>query len=71
LAVGTGAQTPGGVRGTVDISIASDVGPLAIHQYVNGNVSAAIKTHARNIYRKLGVAERGEAIARARDLGLI
>jgi LuxR family maltose regulon positive regulatory protein len=30
-----------------------------------------IKTHARNIYRKLGVAERADAVARARDLGLI
>ena len=30
-----------------------------------------IKTHTRNIYRKLGVAERGEAISRARELSLI
>jgi LuxR family maltose regulon positive regulatory protein len=30
-----------------------------------------IKTHTRNIYRKLGVAERTAAIARARDLSLI
>jgi LuxR family maltose regulon positive regulatory protein len=30
-----------------------------------------IKTHARNIYRKLGVAERADAVARARELGLI
>jgi LuxR family maltose regulon positive regulatory protein len=30
-----------------------------------------IKTHTRNIYRKLGVAERAEAVARARDLSLI
>jgi LuxR family maltose regulon positive regulatory protein len=29
-----------------------------------------IKTHTRNIYRKLGVAERGAAVARARELGL-
>jgi LuxR family maltose regulon positive regulatory protein len=30
-----------------------------------------IKTHARNIYRKLGVAERAQAVARARELSLI
>jgi LuxR family maltose regulon positive regulatory protein len=30
-----------------------------------------IKTHTRNIYRKLGVAERTEAISRARELSLI
>jgi len=30
-----------------------------------------IKTHTRNIYRKLGVAERADAISRARELSLI
>jgi LuxR family maltose regulon positive regulatory protein len=30
-----------------------------------------IKTHTRSIYRKLGVAERTEAISRARELSLI
>lgn len=30
-----------------------------------------IKTHTRNIYRKLGVAARSDAIARARELSLI
>jgi LuxR family maltose regulon positive regulatory protein len=30
-----------------------------------------IKTHTRNIYRKLGVAARTEAVTRARDLSLI
>jgi LuxR family maltose regulon positive regulatory protein len=30
-----------------------------------------IKTHTRNIYRKLDVAERAEAVARARELSLI
>jgi LuxR family maltose regulon positive regulatory protein len=30
-----------------------------------------IKTHTRSIYRKLGVAERAEAVARARELSLI
>jgi LuxR family maltose regulon positive regulatory protein len=30
-----------------------------------------IKTHTRNIYRKLGVAARGEAVTRARELSLL
>jgi LuxR family maltose regulon positive regulatory protein len=30
-----------------------------------------IKTHTRNIYRKLGVAARADAISRARELSLI
>jgi LuxR family maltose regulon positive regulatory protein len=30
-----------------------------------------VKTHARSIYRKLGVASRDEAVARARGLGLL
>ena len=30
-----------------------------------------IKTHTRNIYRKLGVAQRADAISRARELSLI
>jgi LuxR family maltose regulon positive regulatory protein len=30
-----------------------------------------IKTHTRNIYRKLGVGERAEAVTRARELSLI
>ena len=30
-----------------------------------------VKTHARGIYRKLGVASRAEAVARARRLGLL
>jgi ATP/maltotriose-dependent transcriptional regulator MalT len=30
-----------------------------------------IKTHTRSIYRKLGVAGRAEATARARELSLI
>ena len=30
-----------------------------------------IKTHTRNIYRKLGVATRAEALARARSLALL
>ncbi|WP_414626913.1 response regulator transcription factor [Acidipropionibacterium acidipropionici] len=30
-----------------------------------------IKTHVRSIYRKLGVGSRAEAIARARELGLL
>jgi LuxR family maltose regulon positive regulatory protein len=30
-----------------------------------------VKTHMRNIHRKLAVAHRGEAVRRARGLGLI
>ena len=30
-----------------------------------------IKTHLRNIYRKLGVEGREDAVVRARELGLI
>jgi LuxR family maltose regulon positive regulatory protein len=29
------------------------------------------KTHLRNIYRKLGAKNRTQALARARDLGLL
>jgi LuxR family maltose regulon positive regulatory protein len=30
-----------------------------------------VKTHARNIYRKLGVATRDEAVQRAKQLSLL
>jgi LuxR family maltose regulon positive regulatory protein len=30
-----------------------------------------VKTQAISIYRKLGVSSRGDAVARARDLGLL
>ena len=30
-----------------------------------------VKTHTRNIYLKLGVGSREEAVARARELGLL
>jgi ATP/maltotriose-dependent transcriptional regulator MalT len=30
-----------------------------------------VKTHTRAIFRKLGAASRAEAVARARELGLI
>jgi LuxR family maltose regulon positive regulatory protein len=30
-----------------------------------------VKTHSKNLYRKLGVAERREAVARGRELGLL
>jgi LuxR family maltose regulon positive regulatory protein len=30
-----------------------------------------VKSHAMSIYRKLGVSSRGEAIQRARELGLL
>ena len=30
-----------------------------------------VKTHSKNLYRKLGAADRREAVARGRDLGLL
>jgi LuxR family maltose regulon positive regulatory protein len=30
-----------------------------------------VKTHARSIFRKLGVSTRAEAVARARELGVL
>ena len=30
-----------------------------------------IKTHTKAIYRKLGASSRGQAVARARELGLL
>jgi LuxR family maltose regulon positive regulatory protein len=30
-----------------------------------------IKTHIKSIYRKLGASSRGQAVARARELGLL
>jgi ATP/maltotriose-dependent transcriptional regulator MalT len=30
-----------------------------------------VKTHSKSIFRKLGVATRADAVARARDLDLI
>ena len=32
---------------------------------------ATVKWHASNIYSKLGVSNRNQAVAKARDLGLI
>jgi len=32
---------------------------------------ATVKAHIRNLYGKLGVGRRTEALARARDLGLL
>jgi LuxR family maltose regulon positive regulatory protein len=30
-----------------------------------------VKTHTRNVFRKLGVSTRGDAVARARESGLL
>ena len=36
--------------------------------YVSVNT---VKTHTKSIFRKLGVSTRAEAVARARELGLV
>jgi LuxR family maltose regulon positive regulatory protein len=41
---------------------------IASRLYVSPNT---VKTHLRGVYRKLGAAGRAEAVARARDLGLL
>jgi ATP/maltotriose-dependent transcriptional regulator MalT len=41
---------------------------IAAELWVSQNT---VKTHVRNIYRKLDVGKRGDALARAIDLGLI
>jgi LuxR family maltose regulon positive regulatory protein len=47
--------------------------PLSLREvgsalYVSLNT---VKTHARGVYRKLGASSREEAVARARELGLL
>jgi LuxR family maltose regulon positive regulatory protein len=41
---------------------------IAERLYVSANT---VKTHARSVYRKLGASSRGEAVARAREAGLL
>ena len=41
---------------------------IAGELYVSLNT---VKTHASGLYRKLGVASRGQAVQRARELGLL
>ena len=41
---------------------------IALAMYVSANT---VKTHLKNIYRKLGVTRRGEAVRRARHLEVI
>ena len=36
-----------------------------------GRFTHRVKTHARGIYRKLGVSSRGHAVERARGAGLV
>ena len=38
------------------------------HLYISFNT---VKTHSKHIYRKLGVSQRSEAVARARELDLL
>ena len=41
---------------------------VASQMYISANT---VKTHLRNVYRKLAASHRGEAVRRARQLGLI
>lgn len=41
---------------------------IANELYVSLNT---VKTHTQSIYRKLGVSDRQDAVARGRDLGLL
>ena len=41
---------------------------VASQMYISANT---VKTHLKNIYRKLAANQRGEAVRRARQLGLI
>ena len=41
---------------------------IAKELYVSLNT---VKTHTQSIYRKLGVSDRKDAVARGRDLGLL
>lgn len=41
---------------------------IASQMYISANT---VKTHLRNVYRKLAATHRGEAVRRARQLGLI
>jgi LuxR family maltose regulon positive regulatory protein len=43
-------------------------GQVAAELFVTSNT---VKTHSRSIYRKLGVTSRGDAVARADELGLL
>ena len=43
-------------------------GEIAADLFVSVNT---VKVHAISVYRKLGVANRREAVLRARDLGLL
>jgi LuxR family maltose regulon positive regulatory protein len=41
---------------------------IAVEMYVSINT---VKTHLKSIYRKLAVSRRGDAVRRARELGLL
>jgi hypothetical protein len=58
------ANRPDGVKTPADLSTSG----IASERYVSPNT---VKTHIRNLYAKLGTHRRGEAVERARALGLL
>ena len=50
------------------VSALLNTAEVASQMYISVNT---VKTHLRNIYRKLAANHRGEAVRRARQLGLI
>jgi LuxR family transcriptional regulator, maltose regulon positive regulatory protein len=66
----SGVDALSGAELTVLRLLRSDLSQREIAHELNLSFNT-IKTHTRSIYRKLGVAERAEAISRARELNLI
>jgi LuxR family maltose regulon positive regulatory protein len=51
-----------------ELALGGSYAEIAGALYITPNT---VKTHVLHIYRKLGVERRGEALRRARELGLI
>jgi LuxR family maltose regulon positive regulatory protein len=50
------------------VSAMESTAEIATEMYISVNT---VKTHLKSIYRKLAVTHRGEAVRRARKLGLL